>query len=53
MAPDGGLNELVPARSAKEGRVKFVIPRGSPDGKLEISYGDDRPEIPLALGAAR
>ncbi|MDN8612301.1 hypothetical protein [Variovorax ginsengisoli] len=53
MAPDGGLNELVPARSAKEGRVNFVIPRGSPDGKLEISYGDDRTEIPLALGAAR
>lgn len=52
-APDSDLNELVAARSAKEGSVKFVIPIGTTDGKLEISYGDGRTEIPLTLGAPR
>lgn len=53
MAPDSDLNELVPARSAKEGNVTFAIPRGTTGGKLEISYIDDRTEIPLVLRAPR
>lgn len=53
MAPESGLNELVPAQSAKEGDVIFVVPRGTPGGKLKITYADGSTEIPLALGSPR
>jgi len=49
MAPKGGLNELVPGQSAKEGDVLFVIPRGTTGAKLKITYYDDSTEIPLNL----
>jgi hypothetical protein len=49
MAPEGGLNEVVPAQSAKEGDVLFVIPHGTPGATLKITYGDDSTEIPLHL----
>jgi len=46
MAPESDLNELVPAQSAKEGDVIFVVPRGT-SGKLRITYADGSTEIPL------
>ncbi|MBI3804683.1 MAG: hypothetical protein HY282_13075 [Nitrospirae bacterium] len=49
LAPDGGLNALIPAQSAKEGEVLFVIPRNTTAAKLQISYADDSTEIPLDL----
>jgi hypothetical protein len=52
MAPESGLNEIVPSESAKEGDVIFVVPRGTTAGNLEITYGDDRTQIPLALNPA-
>ncbi len=52
-APEGGLNELVSADSAKEGDVLFVIPRGTPAATLKITYGDESTEIPLDLNSAR
>lgn len=53
MAPNGGLNELVPGQSAKEGDVMFVIPRGTTGATLKITYTDDSTEIPLNLKSAR
>lgn len=53
IAPDGGLNELVAGEAAKEGDVVFTIPRGTPSGKLKITYYDDATEIPLGLAAPR
>jgi hypothetical protein len=53
MAPESNLNELVPAQSAKEGDVLFVVPRGTAGGKLKITHLDRSTEIPLALGAPR
>ncbi|HTX54551.1 MAG TPA: hypothetical protein VMD08_14170, partial [Candidatus Baltobacteraceae bacterium] len=53
MAPVSNLNELVPGDSAKEGDVVFVITRGTAGAKLQITYGDDRTEIPFSLTAAR
>ena len=52
-APEGGLNELVPAQSAKEGDVLFVIPRRTPSATLSIAYGDESTEIPLHLTLPR
>jgi len=52
-APNSDLNELVPARSAKEGAVSFVLPRGTASAKLEISYADEKTLIPLALAGPR
>jgi hypothetical protein len=53
MAPESGLNEIVPAESAKEGDVIFVVPHGTARSRLKISVGSDSTEIPLALGAPR
>ncbi len=53
MAPESNLNELVPAQSAKEGNVIFVVPRGTTNGKLKISFGDSSTEIPLDLASPR
>lgn len=53
MAPEGGLNELVAAESAKEADVLFVIPHGTAQSRLRISVGSESTEIPLALGAPR
>jgi hypothetical protein len=49
MAPEGGLNELVPGQSAKEGEVLFVIPRGTTGATLKITHADDSTEIRLKL----
>jgi hypothetical protein len=53
MAPESELNELVRAESAGEGDVLFVIPHGTTDGALKITYEDESTEIPLALGPPR
>lgn len=53
MAPQGGLNELVPGQSAKEGDVVFVIPRGITRAMLKITYAEDSTEIPLDLPSPR
>jgi LEA14-like dessication related protein len=53
IAPESTLNEVVPAQSAKEGDVIFVVPRGTTDGKLKITYADESTEIPLALESPR
>jgi hypothetical protein len=53
MAPEDGLNELVPAQAAKEGDVTFVIPRGTTSAKLKIAYANDSTEIPLILKSPR
>ena len=37
MAPESNLNEVVPAQSAKEGDVIFVVPRGTTGGNLKIT----------------
>jgi hypothetical protein len=52
-APDSNLNELVAGRSAKEGAVMFEVPRGTPSVSLEITYGEEHTQIPLALAAPR
>jgi len=52
-APESDLNELVPARSAKEGAVLFALPRGTANAKLEISYANEQTLIPLTLAAQR
>ena len=53
MAPEGGLNELVPGESAKEGDVLFAISRGTAGAKLKITFNDDSTEIPLDLTPPR
>lgn len=52
LAPEGGLNELVPGESAKEGDVLFVVPRGTAAARLRITYYEDSTEIPLDLKPA-
>jgi hypothetical protein len=52
-APQGGLNEIVPGQSAKDGEVVFVIPRSTPGARLKITYADDSTEIPLDLPSQR
>jgi hypothetical protein len=52
-APESGLNEVVPARSAKDGAVRFVIPRGATVARLIITYFEDSTEIPLDLAPPR
>ena len=53
MAPEGGLNELVPGQSAKEGNILFVIPRGVAGATLKIAHGGESTDIPLALTPPR
>lgn len=53
MAPESDLNELVRARSAKEGTVLFVIPHGTASGNLEVNHLNEQTSIPLALAASR
>jgi len=54
MAPENVyLYDIVPAESAKESGVLFVLPHGTTGGKLKITYGEDSTEIPLALGSPR
>jgi hypothetical protein len=53
VAPEGGLNALVPGRSAKEGDVLFVFPRGPSGATLKIMHGDESTEVPVALTAPR
>jgi hypothetical protein len=51
-APQGGLNELVPGQSAKDGNVVFVIPRDTAAAKLLIRNGNDSTEVPLDMASA-
>ncbi|MBB3180282.1 hypothetical protein [Variovorax sp. Sphag1AA] len=53
MAPESNLNELVAARSAKDGTVMFVVPRGTASVNLQIDYADQQTVIPLTLAAPR
>lgn len=53
IAPEGGLNELVPGQSAKEGNILFMIPRGLAGATLTIAHGGERTDIPLALTPPR
>ncbi len=53
MAPVNDLNELVHGQSAKDGDVVFVIPRGTGQATLAITYLDNRTEIPLDLAPPR
>lgn len=53
MAPESELNELVSARSAKEGAVLFVVPRGTASGNLELTHLNEKTVIPLVLAAPR
>jgi hypothetical protein len=50
QAPVSGLNELVEGRSAKEGRVVFVIANKTTHAKLRIESEGESTEIPLQLG---
>lgn len=52
-APEGELYDIVPAESAKEDDLIFVVPHGTTGAILKISYVDDSTEIPLALGSPR
>jgi hypothetical protein len=49
LAPEGGLNELVPAESAKDGDVIFVVPHGTAAATLKITFQEDSTEVPLDL----
>jgi len=51
MAPVSGLNEVVPAQSAKEGDVTFVIPHGSTGAMLKITHANDSTEVRLQLAS--
>ncbi|MBO9648464.1 MAG: hypothetical protein J7605_08130 [Variovorax sp.] len=53
MAPESNLNELVAARSAKDGTVMFVVPRGTASVNLQIDYADQQTVIPLTLATPR
>jgi len=52
-APESNLNEIVAGRSAKDGTVMFVLPRGTASVNLQIDYADQQTLIPLALAAPR
>jgi hypothetical protein len=49
MAPVGGLNEVVAGRSAKDGDVLFVVPRGTPKATLRITHANDGTDVGLDL----
>jgi hypothetical protein len=49
MAPVGGLNEVVAGRSAKDGDVLFVVPRGTPRATLRITHANDGTDVRLDL----
>jgi hypothetical protein len=50
QAPDNTLNELLPANSAKEGAVEFVIPANTTTIGLQMGdVGDGKPAIPITL----
>jgi hypothetical protein len=53
MAPEGGLNELVPGEAAKEGDVIFAISRGTAGARLKVTFNGDSTEIPLDLAPPR
>ncbi len=53
MAPEDGLNENVPAQSAKEGDVIFILPHDTTAAKLKIMKAGDSTEIPLVLVSSR
>jgi hypothetical protein len=50
LAPTGGLNELVPGRSLRQGMVVFTIPASATgQAVLRVSEGDRAGELPLDL----
>jgi hypothetical protein len=53
IAPKSNLNKIVRAESAQEGDMLFVIPHGTADGALKITYGDETTEVRLALAPPR
>jgi hypothetical protein len=48
-APESTLNELVPAQSARDGEVVFLVPRGTAAGRLKIEHLNVSTEITLAF----
>jgi hypothetical protein len=50
QAPTSDLDELVPAHSAKEGEVEFVLPSNTSTVGLQMSdVGDGKPTITINL----
>jgi hypothetical protein len=53
-APIGELNELVESHAAKEGTVRFALPKDAKSVSLQIDkFGAEAPGIAVALPAAR
>lgn len=48
-APVSNLNKLVPAQSAEEGVIEFVIPEATQAVVLQVRQGDESTEIPVDL----
>lgn len=50
MAPERGLNEMVEAHAAKEGTVRFLVPKDLQSAVLRIQYYDGpMTDIPLSF----
>lgn len=49
LAPTGGLNEIVPGHSLRQGIVTFTIPARTAGATLRVLEGDRVAEIPLDL----
>lgn len=52
-APTSNLNELVQARTAKEGTVLFEVPHGAASVSLQINYLGEQTAVALALPPRR
>ena len=50
-APVSNLNKLVPAQSAEEGVVEFVIPAATQAVVLQVRQADESTEIPVDLSS--
>ena len=50
-APVGNLNKLVPAQSAEEGVVEFVIPAATQAVVLRVRQADELTDIPVDLSS--
>ena len=54
QAPTNDLDDVVPAQSAKEGEVEFVIPSSASTVGLEMGeVGEGKPSIPINLRSTR
>jgi len=50
QSPDSDLNELLPANSAKEGDVEFIVPAATPSAGLQMGdVGDGKPAMSINL----